>query len=86
MEDYLLKNYHMGERLKQFMLYKQLLGGELAEKLGGIAISNIRHILAGRNTPSVEFIQKLLNAFPDLDGRWFITGEGSMINNRADEK
>ena len=60
------------------MDYANINAGELANRLE-VQRSNISHILNGRNKPSAAFIEKMLNVFPDLDARWLLTGEGSMI-------
>jgi len=62
------------------MDYANINAGELANRLE-VQRSNISHILNGRNKPSAAFIEKMLNVFPDLNARWLLTGEGSMINS-----
>ena len=57
----------MKERLQQLLQDKKLSANKLAEMLG-IQPSGISHILAGRNKPSIDFVTKLLLAFPDLNG------------------
>jgi len=68
----------MKERIQEYMDYKSINAGELANRLE-VQRSNISHILNGRNKPSAAFIEKMLNVFPDLNARWLLTGEGSMI-------
>lgn len=68
----------MKDRLKEFMLYKSLNAADLADKIG-VQRSNISHILNGRNNPGALFMEKLLNAFPDLNSDWLITGRGKML-------
>jgi transcriptional regulator with XRE-family HTH domain len=60
------------------MSYKSLNAADLADKIG-VQRSNLSHILNGRNLPSSQFIEKLLNFFPELDAGWLITGKGNMI-------
>jgi hypothetical protein len=36
------------------------------------------HILNGRNYPSAAFIQKMLQAYPALNPRWLMIGDGTM--------
>ena len=38
--------------------------------------STISHLLSGRNKPSLEFVLKLLNAFPEVDLFWLLNGQG----------
>lgn len=67
----------MKDRLKQFMDYKSITAGELADVLE-VQRSNISHILNGRNKPGASFIEKLLVIYNDLNARWLLTGEGDM--------
>lgn len=41
----------------------------------GVQRSNISHILSGRNKPSLDFILKVLEKFPDISSDWLIKGE-----------
>lgn len=40
--------------------------------------SSISHILSGRNKPSLDLIQKILNRYSDIDPGWLLTGKGNM--------
>ena len=67
----------MKERITYLM--KDLdLGTSGLSELTGIKPSSISHVLSGRNKPGFEFIQKVLHAIPELNARWFMTGEGEM--------
>ena len=46
---------------------------QFAEEIG-VQPSSISHILTGRNKPSVELIQKLLERYPEVNLRYLITG------------
>ncbi|TDL99669.1 MAG: transcriptional regulator [Flavobacteriaceae bacterium] len=58
----------------------------LIEKLGmsssafareiGVQKSSISHISSGRNKPSVEFLQKIENRFPNVSLLWLLQGKG----------
>ncbi len=39
--------------------------------------STISHLLSGRNKPSLEFVLKLLQKFPEVDLDWLLFGKGS---------
>jgi len=41
----------------------------------GIQRSSVSHILNGRNNPSLDFIQKVIENFPRVDPGWLITGK-----------
>ncbi|WP_340112424.1 helix-turn-helix domain-containing protein [Maribellus mangrovi] len=68
----------MKDRIQEYMDYKSINAGELAHSLE-VQRSNISHILNGRNKPSAAFIEKMLNVYPDLNARWLLTGQGSML-------
>lgn len=46
---------------------------QLAEELG-VQRSSISHILNGRNKPSLDFLNKLINSYPDIDIHLLISG------------
>lgn len=65
----------MDERLRQFLAMESLTPAQFADVMG-IQRSGISHLLAGRNKPSFEFIQKMLTAYPNLNPQWLILGKG----------
>lgn len=66
-------------RLKKILDYYGLSASGFAE-ITKIQRSSISHILSGRNKPSLEFISKVLNAFPEVDLTWFLGGAGEFPN------
>ena len=74
----------MKERIKEFIDYKGISAGDLANSLD-VQRSNISHILNGRNKPGAALIEKLLVVFPDLNARWLLTGDGNMLNSTISE-
>ena len=70
----------MHERLKKWMESEELKSSELADNIL-VHRATISHILSGRNKPSIDFLQKLLNSYPRLNANWIITGIGFMEEN-----
>ena len=70
----------MKERLQLLLQNNNISASKLAEMLE-VQPSGISHILSGRNNPSMEFIVKCLNAFPDINPEWFIMGTGPMYKS-----
>ena len=62
-------------RLKKILDYYGLSASAFAEIIT-VQRSSISHILSGRNKPSLEFISKVLHAFPDIDLTWILSGSG----------
>ena len=74
----------MHSRLKKWMESEDLKSSGLAGIIG-VNRSTISHILSGRNKPSIDFLQKLLSAYPNLNANWLITGIGYM-NTKKEAK
>jgi len=60
------------------MSVKNLSPAQLAEAIG-VQRSGISHILSGRNKPSLDFVMKVLEAYPELNESWLLKGEGEML-------
>lgn len=75
----------MEERIKKFMEYKGISPSELADSIG-VQRSNVTHVLKNRNKPSFQFIEKMLQVYPELNAKWLLLGTGSMIENAPRSK
>lgn len=42
----------------------------------GVQRSSISHLLNGRNKPSLDFVMKLVDAYPEVDLYWLLQGKG----------
>lgn len=67
----------MKDRIAHIIRAKNLTAAEFALRLG-IQPSNVSHLLAGRNNPSLEFVKKLKETFPEYNLEWIIFGTGPM--------
>ena len=64
---------------------KDLKSSVLADIIG-VNRATISHILSGRNKPSIDFLQKLLSAYPNINANWLITGIGYMQENQKQQE
>ena len=71
----------MHSRLKYWMEMEALKSSVLADNIG-VNRATISHILSGRNKPSIDFLQKLLSNYPELNANWLISGVGYMKENQ----
>ena len=71
----------MYNRLKKWMELEGLKPSELASNIG-VNRATISHILSNRNKPSLDFIEKLLQTYPNLNSNWLIAGVGSITNQK----
>lgn len=70
-----MENEEMKDRIAHIIRAKNLTAAEFALRLG-IQPSNVSHLLAGRNNPSLEFVRKLKETFPEYNLDWIIMGKG----------
>lgn len=74
----------MQQKLRDLMTSEHLKSGQLAEALG-INPAGISHILAGRNKPSFELLQKILRRFPQINPDWLLLDKGSMYREEPSD-
>ena len=67
----------MYQRLKNWMESEGLKSSALADTVG-VNRATISHILSGRNKPSIDFLEKLLSVYPNINANWLISGIGYM--------
>ena len=71
----------MVDRLEQLLKKKHLSPAQLADEIG-VQRSGIYHIMKGRNKPGMDFLQKLLTHFPDVNPGWLMIGKGPMFSEQ----
>lgn len=67
----------MKDRIAHIIRAKNMTAAEFAIRLG-IQPSNISHLLSGRNNPSLDFVRKLKETFPEYNLDWIVFGTGPM--------
>ena len=68
------------ERLDHILRSKNLTAKKFAE-LMEIQPSNVSHLLSGRNKPSIDFLVKLKEIFPEYSFDWIIMGRKPITIN-----
>lgn len=71
----------MQTQIQEILTKKGLSSSQFADRIG-IQRSSVSHVLSGRNKPGFDFIQKILIAFPEINGDWLITGSGDMYKQK----
>ena len=72
------------KKLEFIMDHFSLSASSFADKIG-VQRSSISHLLSGRNKPSLDFIIKILDVFPELNLYWLLNGTGSFLKMNAVE-
>ena len=71
-------NSQILERIKVLLNHYELSVSAFADRIG-IQRSTMSHILNGRNRPSLDFIMKVTQTYPEINLYWLIHGEGSLM-------
>ncbi|AZB22615.1 XRE family transcriptional regulator [Kaistella haifensis] len=69
---------NLNERISKIIEYSELSSSEFADTID-VQRSNISHITSGRNKPSLDFLIKIKERFPEIQWDWLIKGEGEML-------
>jgi len=72
----MINSKEFSARLQKVIDYYNLSASSFADKIG-VQRSSISHVLSRRNKPSLDFVMKILNEFPEVELYWLINGKGS---------
>ncbi|MCQ2323939.1 MAG: helix-turn-helix domain-containing protein [Paludibacteraceae bacterium] len=64
-------------RIEQLIEAENMTAKQFAQEVG-IQAGTISNIMSGRNNPSLEVLQRVLNRFRTVSSDWLILGVGSM--------
>jgi DNA-binding XRE family transcriptional regulator len=71
------------KRLEIILEYYALNASSFADKIG-VQRSSMSHLLSGRNKPSLDFVMKITEVFPEVDLYWILNGTGSFPRNNEE--
>lgn len=75
----------MIDRIKKILKYYKLSSSKFADEIG-IQRSSISHVLSGRNKPSLDFIQKILNTYSEVNSDWLLMGIGKLNKEESESQ
>ena len=64
------------KRLEELLEYYSLSAAGFADKIN-VQRASLSHLLSGRNKPSLDFILKITDEFPEVDLYWILNGKGT---------
>lgn len=67
----------MVDRITLLLKARNISASQFADEIG-VQRSSISHVLSGRNKPSLDFIQKILVKYPEINPDWLLFGKGAM--------
>jgi len=69
---------NLNERISKIIEYSNFTSSEFADEID-VQRSSVSHITSGRNKPSLDFLVKVKEKFPEIDWDWMIRGNGEML-------
>lgn len=73
------------DRILQIMSREGLKAASFAESIN-VAQATLSQIIRGRNLPSMDFLLRLRQRYPDISLDWLLSGEGCMSKLENDTK
>jgi DNA-binding XRE family transcriptional regulator len=73
------------KRLEILLDYYSLNASSFADQIG-VQRSSISHLLSGRNKPSLDFVLKIIEVFPDINLYWILHGKEEFLKKNAENK
>lgn len=80
----MINNEEFSKRLEKVIKFNDETAASFAEKIG-VQRSSISHILSGRNKPSLDFVLKVLSAYPEVELYWLLNGKGKFPKPKESE-
>jgi transcriptional regulator with XRE-family HTH domain len=81
----MVNSEEFGQRLQKVMEYYDLSAAAFADAID-VGRSSISHILSGRNKPSLDFVLKIVQTYPEVELYWLLNGKGSFPSKSKKEK
>lgn len=75
----------MEQRIKKIIEFEDLNVNQFS-KIIGVSRSTLSHILSGRNRPSVDVLEKILDKFSHINANWLLRGLESMNSDSLTSK
>ncbi|MFV0248375.1 MAG: helix-turn-helix domain-containing protein [Tenacibaculum sp.] len=72
-------------RLKKILTHYSLTSSTFADAIQ-VQRSSISHLMSGRNKPSLDFVLKVVNQFPEVDLYWLLKGSGTFPKSKDRER
>lgn len=70
------------KRLEILFEYYSISASAFADAIG-VQRSGLSHLLSGRNKPSLDFIMRIVETYPEVDLYWLLNGKGSFPKENA---
>ncbi|MBC6997413.1 helix-turn-helix transcriptional regulator [Cytophaga sp. FL35] len=77
-----LKKSSICDRVRMIYDFKGFQQYSQFSKVTGILEQTVSNYLKGKQKPDAEKMEIIIRAFPEIDERWFLTGQGEMLKSK----
>jgi transcriptional regulator with XRE-family HTH domain len=78
----MVNSEEFSKRLQIIMEYYEISAATFADAIQ-VGRSSISHILSGRNKPSLDFVLKIVQTYPEVELYWLLNGKGDFPKSAA---
>lgn len=72
----MVNSEQFANRLQKILEFYDISAATFAESIE-VGRSSISHILSGRNKPSLDFVMKVVQNYPEVELYWLLNGKGN---------
>lgn len=76
----MVNSEQFSKRLQEIFNYYDLSAAAFADAIN-VGRSSISHLLSGRNKPSLDFVLKIVQTYPEVELYWLLNGTGNFPQN-----
>lgn len=80
----MVNSSEFANRLQEILQYYGVSATAFSEEIQ-FNRSTISHLLSGRNKPSLEFVMKVIEKFPEVELYWLLNGKGTFPADKKKE-
>ena len=80
----MVNSEHFAKRLQKILEFYDISAATFAEAID-VGRSSISHILSGRNKPSLDFVMKVVQTYPEVELYWLLNGKGNFPPRNTQE-
>lgn len=81
----MVNSEEFSQRLQRILEHYDISAAAFSDAID-VGRSSISHILSGRNKPSLDFVLKIVQTYPEVELYWLLNGKGEFPKKSGAEK
>ncbi len=78
----MVNSQEFAKRLEKILEYYSISATAFSDEIE-VNRSTISHLLSGRNKPSLDFVLKVIQHYPEVELYWLLNGKGSFPSSKS---